>query len=195
MKKFMLISLLLLKAISIGSLNGSEDLEKKIDALFAPSDNPDIPGGFAVALVKDGQVLFKKAYGCANNEYDIPFSAKSVFDFASIAKQFTGLSIAILIELGKLSLEDNIMRYLPELPVCCRKIKIRHLLDHSSGLRDCVGLVKLSGRYSRDVITADFLMKLVLNQRELNFVPGDQYRYSNTGYFLLARIVSRVTKK
>lgn len=194
MKRYIIAFAIILAVLLTGSFSGSDELHKKIDALFAPSDNPEIPGGFAVALVKEGKVIFKKAYGYANNEYNIPFKPSTVFDFASVAKQFTGLAAAMLIEQGKLSMEDDIVKYIPQLPACCHKIKVKHLLYHTSGLRDWVGLVKLSGRYSRDVITDEFLMKLVRNQRELNFSPGDRFLYSNTGYLLLAKIIVRITE-
>jgi CubicO group peptidase (beta-lactamase class C family) len=193
LKRLFIIVVFILSIFLNASTNVSEDLYKKIDALYAPSNNPDIPGGFAVALVKDEKVIFKKTYGYANNEHDIPFTSSTIFDFASLAKQFTGMAAAMLIEQEKLSMEDNIKKYLPWIPACYSTIMVKHLLYHTSGIRDWVGLVKLSGRYSSDVITDEFLKKLVEIQKELNFAPGDQYRYSNTNYFLLARIISQIT--
>ncbi|UCD36752.1 MAG: serine hydrolase [Fidelibacterota bacterium] len=168
---------------------------KEIESLFDNCYDPSLPGGFAVAVIKDGQVVFKDAYGFANNEHEVPFTTHTVSDLASVAKQFTGLAVAMLIQEGKLSPDDDIRRYLPEIPDFGDPITVRHLLYHTSGIRDWVGLVKISGRYMEDVITDDFLMRLVLNQRELNFRPGERIRYSNTGYFLLATIVSRVAEQ
>jgi CubicO group peptidase (beta-lactamase class C family) len=170
-----------------------EDEIAQAEAILDACDRPDLPGGYAVAIIKDGKVVFKKAYGWANCEYDIPFTSSTVFDFASVAKQFTGYAIASLVSQGKISLDDDIRQYIPELPDFGETITVKHLLYHTSGIRDWVALVKLSGRNGTDVITDEFLMNIVMHQRELNFKPGERFLYSNTGYFLLAQIVSRVT--
>jgi CubicO group peptidase (beta-lactamase class C family) len=174
-------------SISSGNLNSH------IESLFESCDNPDIPGGFAAAVIHNGEVIFKKGYGSANNEHNIPFTTRTVTDFASVAKQFTGFAIATLADQGRLNLDDDIRLYIPDVPDFGDTITIRHLLHHTSGIRDWVGLVKIAGRYDEDVITEEFIMKLVKHQRELNFRPGERYQYSNTGYFLLARIVTVVT--
>jgi len=170
-----------------------DDLPARIEALCDRCDRPDAPGGFAVAVIKDGRVLFKKAYGFADSEHRVRFATSTVADYASVAKQFTGFAVATLVQDGRLNLDDEIHRFLPELPDFGERITVRHLLHHTSGIRDWVGLAKLSGRYSGDAITRDFLMKLAASQRDLNFKPGESFQYSNTGYFLLARIVERVT--
>ncbi len=170
-----------------------DDVKSRIEALCDSCDQPDIPGGFALAVIKDGQIVFKKAYGSANVEHGVPFVTSTVTDYASVAKQFTGFAVATLIHDGKLKLDDEVHVFLPELPDFGESITIRHLLHHTSGIRDWVGLVKLSGRYGGDAITDDFLMKLAIKQKDLNFRPGEKFQYSNLGYFLLARIVERVT--
>lgn len=170
-----------------------DDLAARIETLCESCDRPDIPGGFALAVVTDGDVVFKKGYGFANSEHGARFTTSTVTDFASVAKQFTGFAVATLVHDGRLSLDDEIHSFLPELPDFGEDITVRHLLHHTSGIRDWVGLVKLSGRYDGDAITDEFLMKLAVNQRELNFKPGESFRYSNLGYVLLARIVERVT--
>jgi len=170
-----------------------QDLSGPIRVLFDACDTQDMPGGFAAAVIKDGRVLFEGAYGFANSEHEVPFTTRTVTDMASVAKQFTGFAVATLIRQGKLGLDDDVRRYVPEVPDFGDTITVRHLLYHTSGIRDWVGLVKISGRYDEDVITDDFLMRLVRNQQDLNFRPGERFQYSNTGYFLLARIVSRVT--
>jgi len=171
----------------------SPDPLEQVRALYDACDRPGVPGGFAVAIVRDGDVILQAGYGYADYEHGIPFSTTTIFDFASVAKQFTGFAIASLVEEGLLALDDDIRLYLPELHDFGDTIRIEHLLRHTSGLRDWVGLVKLSGRYKSDVITDTFLMDLIVRQRELNFSPGETFLYSNTGYFLLAQIVSRVT--
>jgi CubicO group peptidase (beta-lactamase class C family) len=166
---------------------------KEVKELCDACDNPSIPGGYAVAVVKDGRVLYQGAYGSANNELEAPFTIHTVSNLASVSKQFTGFAIATLVHEGKLDPDDDIRRYVPELPDFGEPITVRQLLYHTSGIRDWFGLVKLSGRFDEDVITDDFLLKLALNQRDLNFRPGERAQYSNTGYFLLAVIVSRVS--
>lgn len=174
---------------------GQDKLNVQIKSLFDVFDNPEIPGGFAVAVIHNGKMLYKNGYGHANSETTTPFTTNTVSEYASVSKQFVGLAIAILVDEERISLNDDIRTYLPEVPDFGSKITIGHLLYHTSGIRDWVGLVKISGRYEEDVITDDLLMRLVTHQKELNFKPGDQFQYSNNGYFLLARIVSRVTNQ
>jgi CubicO group peptidase (beta-lactamase class C family) len=191
-----IIFTILLSVCFIGfpmTLIGRDDAMSQIKKIFDACDKPGIAGGFAVAALKDGKTVFKGGYGQANSEAKISFTTATVSDYASIAKQFVGLAMAMLIDEKKISLADDIRTYLPEVPDFNTKITIEHLLYHTSGIRDWVGLAMISGRGEEDVITDDFLMRLVAHQKELNFKPGDQFQYSNTGYFLLARIVSRVT--
>jgi CubicO group peptidase (beta-lactamase class C family) len=173
----------------------ADERAARIEALCDGLHRPDIPGGFAVAVVEDGRLAFKKAYGFADSEHRVPFTTSTVFEFASVAKQFAGFAAATLAHEGALDLDAEIHDYLPELPDFGEPITVRNLLHHTSGIRDWVALVKLSGRFEGDAITADYLMKLARRQRDLNFPPGEQFRYSNLGYFLLARIVERVTRQ
>lgn len=169
----------------------AETIEDKIDQLFIPWDKNDSPGA-AVAVVRDGKIVYKKGYGIANLEYDIPITAKTVFHMASVSKQFTAFAIASLAQEGKLSLNDDIRKYLPEVPDFGRTITINHLVHHTSGLRDQWSLLILAGWRLDDVITKDQILKMVSRQKELNFNPGDEYLYCNTGYTLMAEIVARV---
>lgn len=166
-----------------------------ITELYDSFNRNDLAGGYAVGVVEKGNVIFQKGYGFANHDYEIPFTDNTVVDFASVAKQFTGYCIAKLIKEGLLTMEDDIRVYLPELPEYDRPIKLHHLLGHTSGLRDWFSMARLAGRNENDTITGDYLMKLITQQRELNFSPGTNFTYSNSGYFLLAQIVERVTKK
>ena len=168
---------------------------KTIESWYDAANDPEYLGGYAVAFIKDGKVWLKKTYGRANEEYRIPFTGRTVFDFASIAKQFTGFAIAKLAVEGKLSLDDPIRKYLPEFPDLGQPITIRQLLNHTSGLRDWYALMRLAGRLGNDIISHDWISKLISRQRGLNFRPGDKQAYSNTGYFLLAEIVARITGK
>ena len=163
-----------------------------IDEIFAPWDNDSGPGA-AVAVVKDGAIVYKKGYGMANLEYDIPIRPNSIFHIASVSKQFTVFSILLLEKQGKLTLEDDIRKYIPEVPDFGKTITLRHLASHTSGLRDQWNLLAMAGWRLDDVITKEQVLKLVSKQKALNFNPGDEYLYCNTGFTLLAEVVARVS--
>jgi CubicO group peptidase (beta-lactamase class C family) len=171
-------------------LSGAVEATKR---LYAECDDPSIPGGYAIAVIKDGDVVLKKTHGYASTEHQVPFRTSTVFDFASVAKQFTGMAIAMLVRDGQLSLDDGIRSHLPEMPDYGTPIRVRHLLHHTSGIRDWVALVKISGHSLENMISDDYLFRLAIGQKELNFRPGRRYLYSNTNYFLLAKIVEEVT--
>jgi CubicO group peptidase (beta-lactamase class C family) len=164
--------------------------ERQVDALFAPWDRPGSPGA-AVAVVRDGRVVLARGYGFANLEYDVPIAPSTIFHVASVSKQFTAFAAALLAEEGALSLDDDVRRWVPEVPDFGHTITLRHLIHHTSGLRDQWELLALAGWRLDDVITRDHIFKLLRQQRELNFAPGAEYMYSNMGYTLLAEIVSR----
>jgi CubicO group peptidase (beta-lactamase class C family) len=165
-------------------------IDQQIDSIFAEYNTTP---GVAVAVVKDGAVVFKKGYGMANLEYDIPITSQTVFHIASVSKQFTAFSIYLLKQQGKLSLEDDVRKYIPELPQYGKTIKIKHLLAHTSGLRDQWALLTLAGWQMEDIITTAQILKLAAKQQHLNFETGTRFGYSNTGYTLLAEIVSRIS--
>ena len=167
-------------------------LTAKIDSLFQKWDNDSSPGA-SVSILKDGEIILKKGYGMANLEYDIPIRPSTIFHIASESKQFTDFCIVLLAQQGKLSLDDDIRKWLPEVPDFGKKIGIRNLIYHTSGLRDQWQLLAISGTRLDDVITQDHILKLVKNQKELNFEPGSRYLYCNTGYTLLAEIVKKVS--
>ena len=152
----------------------------------------DTPGT-VVAVVRGGDVAFARGYGLANLEYGTPNTAATPYHVASVSKQFTAFAIALLEREGRLSLDDDVRAYLPEVPAFGPTITLRHLLTHTSGLRDLWDLWVMSGGLMGDVIRQDDFLRLVERQRELNFVPGTEAMYSNTGYTLLAEVVERVT--
>ena len=166
-------------------------IDKQIDQLFS-NYNSTTPG-VAVAVLKDGKIIFKKGYGTANLEYDIPVTTKTVFQIASVSKQFTAFSIYLLEKQGKISLEDDIRKYVLEVPDVGKTIRIKHLLAHTSGIKDQAALLTLAGWRMDDVTTTQHILRLISRQKELNFEPGSQYLYSNTGYTLLAEIIKRVS--
>jgi CubicO group peptidase (beta-lactamase class C family) len=168
------------------------DLAGRIDQMFATWDRPGSPGA-AIAVVQDGEIIFQRGYGLANLEYDVQTTPSTVFHVASVSKQFTAFAITMLAVQGSLSLDDDIRWYIPELHDFGHTITTRHLLHHTSGLRDQWNLLALAGWRLDDVITRDQILRLIARQRELNFEPGTEYLYCNTGFTLLAEIVSRVT--
>ena len=169
-----------------------ETLEAKIDQLFAEWNNPDSPGA-ALAVTRDGEIIYTQGYGMANLEYDIPITTTTIFDIASVSKQFAAFAITTLSYEGKLSLDDDIRTYLPDVPDFGDTITIRHLLHHTSGLRDWVQSLVIAGVAMEDVISFKHILKMARYQKALNFEPGTAYSYSNTGYNLLAEIAERVT--
>jgi CubicO group peptidase (beta-lactamase class C family) len=144
--------------------------------------------------MKDGRIVYKHAYGMADLDHNVTITASTVFHVASMSKQFTAASILLLAQQGKLSLDDDVRKYIPELPNFGSLITIRHLIHHTSGLRDQWNLLELAGwRYSLDLITDEDVMSVVTSQKDLNFKPGEKHVYCNTGYTLLAIIVKRVS--
>lgn len=166
---------------------------RKVDSLFA-SYNSQTPGA-AVAIVKDGKVVFQKGYGMADLDHNIPITPQTVFNIASVSKQFTAFATYLLAAEGKISLEDDIRKYIKELPDYGAVIRIKHLLGHTSGLRDEAAFGSLTGNRSGDISTTAQILKLVVRQKSLNFTPGTAFGYCNTGYTLLAEIIRRATGK
>ncbi|CAN5183645.1 hypothetical protein BH20GEM2_BH20GEM2_08580 [soil metagenome] len=169
-----------------------DTLGARVDALFRQWDRPGSPGA-AVAVIRDGEIVYSRGYGMANLEYDVPITPATIFHIASISKHFTAFAITLLAEEGKLSLDDDVRTHLPEVPDFGKAITIRQLIHHTSGLRDQWELLAMAGWRLDDVITREHILKMVSHQRALNFEPGEEYLYSNTGYTLLAVIVERVS--
>ncbi len=170
----------------------AQEQTKAIDALFEAWTTPTSPGA-AIAIMREGEVVYRKGFGSANLEYDLPITPTTVFHAASLSKQFTAFAILQLAEAGQLSLTDDVHKYLPELQDYGEVITIRHLLTHTSGMRDQWRLLALAGWAREDVVRNREILDLAARQRGLNFSPGDRFMYSNLGYTLLAEIVSRVS--
>lgn len=175
---------ILFSLISFGS-KAQTDLSQ-IDQIFSWVE-PNSPG-CVCALSKDGEVLFNKAYGIANLENESPLTTNSVLDAGSMVKQFVATATLLLVEDGKLSMTADIHEYVPELLDYGHKITIDHLMTHTSGVRDWTGIRMFS---SED----DDALTMVLRQSALNFPPGEQWSYSNSGFVLLKEIVARVSGK
>lgn len=170
----------------------SEEKALQIDSLFMSWNRPDHPGG-AVGIMKEGKVIYSKAFGLASLEYLVPNTPGTRFNIASVSKQFTSMGIVLLQMQGKLSMDDDIRKYLPEVPDFGDTITIRHLMHHTSGLRSLHALLGLAGWRGDDTRTNEDLLRLMKKQRDLNFPPGNEYLYSNTGYMFMADIIERVS--
>ncbi len=163
-----------------------------IDAVFAKWDEPGSPG-CAVAVAQDGELAYSRGYGYANLDYGIPVTPQTVIDIASITKQLVAASLNLLANEGKLTLDDDIRKWLPEIPEYEAPITVRHMLYHTSGLRDYLNLFPLAGRNHYTPISHPQILAMMSRQRALISLPGEEYRYSNTGYMLLAQVIERVS--
>lgn len=164
----------------------------QVDQLFTRWAKADSPG-CSLAVMQEGVILYQQGYGMANLEYSIPNTPATIFHVASVSKQFATAAILLLEGEGKLALTDDIRRYLPEMHNFGTPIQIQHLIHHTSGLRDQWELLIAAGWRMDDVITLDDILGLLYAQRELNFAPGAEYTYCNSGYTLLGEIVRRVS--
>lgn len=175
------------------SAEATADQMRAIDAVFARWSGSNSPG-CTVSVAHRGNTVAERSYGMADLDLSVPARTDSVYEAGSTSKQFTAAAIILLARDGRLGLDDDIRKYLPEVPNYGVRITIRHLLHHVSGLRDWGGAAAIEGwpRDSRTVNNGDVLA-IVARQRSLNFVPGSHYLYSNTNFNLLAIIVQRVS--
>ena len=179
---------------AIGQQSLPASVTGRIDAVFARYNRNDSPG-CAVGVYQNGAITYAMGYGSANLEYGIPLTANTPVISGSVAKQFTAAAIALLVEQGRISLDDDVRKYIPELPDYGTKITIDQLVHHTSGLRDFWALVGVSGMRYDDGYTSGDVIRLAGRQKQLNFPPGSEYAYSNTGYISLGVVVQRVTGK
>lgn len=171
-----------------------EALQSRVDKIFAVYDNSESPG-CALGVIRDGNFIYKKGYGAASLELGVPITPQSVFYMGSVSKQFTAASVVLAAEHGFLSLDDDIRKYVPEIPSYGKTITLREMLHHTSGFRDILSLMFLAGRNSEDVHPTNELLDLLSRQKALNFAPGDEFLYSNTNYFLMSTVIQRATNK
>jgi len=169
------------------------EVTARIDQVFAGMATPTTPG-CALSVMRHGELVYLHGYGMANLEYDIPITPSSVFHVASISKQFTAFALSLLVADGKASWDDDIRTHVPEVPDFGEVITLRHLANHTSGIRDQWDLLALAGwRFEADVITEGDVLDIISRQTRLNFPVGQQHLYSNTGYTLLAVVVERLS--
>jgi CubicO group peptidase (beta-lactamase class C family) len=169
------------------------DAIARVDAVFAKYAKADSPG-CAVGIARGGKTILERGYGMANLEYDIPIAASTIFEAGSVSKQFTAAAVLLLAADGKLSLDEPVRKYIPELPDAAAAVTIRQILSHTSGLRDWGTVSGIAGwrRGTRAITHADVL-DIIRRQRALNFAPGTRWSYSNSGYNLAAILVERVS--
>ncbi|WP_020529397.1 serine hydrolase domain-containing protein [Flexithrix dorotheae] len=167
----------------------------KIETIFQSFDQIDQPG-LSVGVIKGSDLIFKKGYGAANLDYGIKNATSSLLDVGSIAKQFTAACIWTLLDSGKISLDDDVRKYLPELPFYGDTIKIRHMLNHTSGLRNYASILELAGvDYTQQKFSNQSVFELTCRQKGLNNIPGEKVLYGNTPYNLLTIIIERITNQ
>lgn len=166
--------------------------ERRIDSVFVRYAHSDSPG-CAVGVYHDGQTAFARGYGSASLEFAAPITPATPFLIGSVTKQFTAAAVALLVERGMLHLDDDVRRFVPELPDYGTTVTIDELLHHTSGVRDFWSLYELAGARANDGYSEDDVVRLLARQRRLNFSPGSEFAYSNSGYVLLAIVVRRAT--
>ncbi len=167
---------------------------RRVDSVFVAYDKPGSPG-CALGVYENDALSYARGYGNANLEHAIPITPATVFDIGSTSKQFTAMSIALLAREGKLSLDDDIRKWIPEMPAYKRPVTIRQLVHHTGGVRDYLTLMDLRGTDFDGVTTDKDALDLIVRQKETNFEPGSEHLYSNSRYFLLSEIIKRETGK
>lgn len=171
----------------------ADEKTEKVDEIFKEWSTAATPG-VSLAIVKEGEIIYERGYGMAKIEDDIVMTPQKVFNVASNAKQFTAACLAILIQQGKVRLDDDIRMYFPEMPQYERPILVKHLVYHTSGLRDYIALFLLAGFQPDSFCPTDGeVFNIIFKQKKLNFLPGEWFSYTNTGYFLIAKIVEKVS--
>ncbi len=189
MKRFSNVVTLLMLTFQSTFAQNAEQFEAHFSSQF---NHTLIAPGASISIINDGEVMFKSSYGYSNLEYNLPLTNESVYDIASLSKQFTGFAVAKLVLEKKLHLEDAVIDYIPELKHLDSSVKIKHLVYHTSGIRDIGELFAISN-YSKE-LTSSTALELMQHVKDFNFNPGSEYDYSNTNYVLLAIIVERITK-
>lgn len=182
---------------AFGQALDADAVAKAADKVVTAAGQTAAPApGCAIGVALDGRSVYEKAYGMADLEYSIPNTAQTIFESGSVAKQFTAASIVLLALDGKLKLDDPVKTYIPELPDYGAPLTIRHLLNHTGGVRDWGPVLALTGSGRGDRVVSQALARdIIVHQRNLDFLPGSEYSYSNSGYTLLATIVERVSKQ
>ncbi len=184
--------LLALATASASPQATAADTKAKVDAIFRDVDRSDTPG-CALGVYRDGEIAYARGYGMANLELSVGNTPETVFDIGSVSKQFTAMAIHLLAREGKLSLDDDIRKWVPEIPSYGKTVTLRHLLHHTGGLRDYIELMSLQGMVEEDLSPESDVLEIMARQKAPNFAPGEDYLYCNTGYNLLALVVEKAS--
>jgi len=185
----LLLIIMSLTITPMSTTGSNQDKAKAMDALFSSYSAPGAPGA-SVIVIKDGKVLFKKAYGLANLEKKVAATTSTNYRLASVTKQFTAMAIMILAERQKLSYEDRLSDFFPGFPEYGKQITVRHLLNHTSGL---IAYEDVMDDNTTTPLNDNDVLKLMEQQDHTHFPPGSQYRYSNSGYVLLGLIIEKAS--
>jgi CubicO group peptidase (beta-lactamase class C family) len=194
MEKLPTAALLGLAILVQAPFTWGQDISQQVDQIFGAYNQEGAPG-CSLGVIRDRQFIYRKSYGAASVELGVPLSSESVFYVGSISKQFTAASVVLAGEQGLLSLDDDVRKYLPELPDYGQKITLREMLHQTSGFRDFFDLVYFSGRDVSEFNAPSEILKLIERQKGLNNAPGAEWVYSNTNYFLLGIVLQRATGK
>ena len=189
----------ILLAIGLGltglpSAGAQEATQAAMDRIFAAWDRTDSPG-CAVSALAAGEPVFRGAYGMANLEHGIPLTPDSIFRMASVSKQFTAAAVLRAEDLGLLSVDDPLRLHFPDLPAWADPVRVHHLIHHTSGIRDYLVVMELAGHGEDDHYSDADVMAALGRLERLNFAPGTEYLYSNSGYWLLGRLIHRASGK
>ena len=189
-----ILLLLVPPAVGARGQDASQDerFAARVDSIFSPYARPDAPG-CAVSVMKAGKIVYARGHGMADVAHGIPLTPRTPLWVASTSKQFTALAVLLLESDGKLRLDDDVRRYLPEVPDFGHPLTIRTLLNHTSGLRELANLFYMAGWRSSDVETKADVLAMIRRQRALNHVPSTEFAYNSAGYTLLAVVVERVS--
>lgn len=170
----------------------AKDPKKLVDQLMTPFSSKTGPG-VSISVLKNGKVVLAKGYGMSNLTHGIPMTENSGMSVASVSKQFTGMAIMLLVNEGKLSLDDDVRKHMPELKDFGTPVTIRHMLNHTSGYREILNFLPMAGWKFTDVMDTDEPIHVIQRQTSLQNAPGAEYNYNNTTFMLLARLVERVS--
>ncbi len=172
----------------------ADDRQEQVDRIFAAYAKGGSPG-CAVGVIQDGNFLYRKGYGMASIELSVALTPEAVFYMGSVSKQFTAAAVVLAAEQGFLSLDDDVRKYIPELPDYGHVITLRQMLHHTSGFRDFLTLLVLAGRNAGEIHSEAEIIDLIARQKALNNNPGEDWLYSNSNYYLLGVVVRRATKR
>lgn len=183
-KPFQLIIALLISAATYTT--SAQNLEASIDRIVSEMYTPEGPG-ISLLVAKEGKTIYKKAFGNSNLELEVPMKTENVFELASITKQFTAVSILMLAEQGKLNLQDPLTTFIPDYPTKGKNITVHHLLNHTSGIKSYTDMANFMEQ-SRTDMKLDDLIEVFKNE-PMDFDPGEAFKYNNSGYILLGKII------